>query len=234
MSRQNPRSCKDIQDPRSYQDFQDPRSCQDIQAEIQDLTSKFKMSRQNLRSFQDTQEDLSKILARYSRCRTLDYFSIHVCVQFEQPWYSQALINGFPVLLYGKVIILDHKYHAFLQTLGNSQIQLFPLFSQVLQGVQVVSQDNGVLLLSFDDGCVSELVGCLNSDIKEVVRQFQEKNRFSPEFIPEMTEIISNCVRDLVRNAVASQVRFILQILKTRLCQVWFLLLITFSLKIPF
>ena len=81
------------------------------------------------------------------------------------------------------------------------------LFLQVLQGVTVVSQENGVLLLAFDDGCVSELVGCLNSDIKEVVRQFQEKNRFSPEFIPEMTDIISNCVRDLVRNAVASQVQ---------------------------
>ena len=38
MSRQNPRSCQDIQDPRSYQDFHDPRSCQDIQ----DFTKKFK------------------------------------------------------------------------------------------------------------------------------------------------------------------------------------------------
>ena len=35
------------------QDFQDPRSCQDIQDEIKDLT---KMSRQNVRSFQDSQE----------------------------------------------------------------------------------------------------------------------------------------------------------------------------------
>ena len=48
-----PRSC---QDPRSYQDFQDPRSCQDIQDEIQDFTKKFKMSRQNLRSWQDIQD----------------------------------------------------------------------------------------------------------------------------------------------------------------------------------
>ena len=38
------------------QDFQDPRSCQDIQDEIQDLTKKFKISIQNLRSFQDIQE----------------------------------------------------------------------------------------------------------------------------------------------------------------------------------
>ena len=42
--------------PRSCQDFQDPRSCQDIQDEIQDLTNKFKMSKQNPRSFQDIQE----------------------------------------------------------------------------------------------------------------------------------------------------------------------------------
>ena len=54
--RKNPRSCQDIQDPRSYQDFQYPRSCQDIQDEIQDHTKKFKISRQNLRSFQDIQE----------------------------------------------------------------------------------------------------------------------------------------------------------------------------------
>ena len=53
MSRQNPRPCQDIQDPRSYQDFQDPRSSQ---GGIQDLTKKFKMSRQNLRSFQYIQE----------------------------------------------------------------------------------------------------------------------------------------------------------------------------------
>ena len=45
--RRNPRSCQDIRDPRSYQDFQD---------ETQDLTKKFKTSRQNLRSFQDIQE----------------------------------------------------------------------------------------------------------------------------------------------------------------------------------
>ena len=56
MSRQNPRSCQDIQDSRFYQDFQVPRSCQDIRDEIQDLTKKFKMSRQNLKSFQDIQE----------------------------------------------------------------------------------------------------------------------------------------------------------------------------------
>ena len=30
MSRQNPRSCQDIQDPKSCQDFQNPRSCQDV------------------------------------------------------------------------------------------------------------------------------------------------------------------------------------------------------------
>ena len=40
MSRENPRSCQDIEDPRSYRDFQDPRTCQDIQDEIQDLTKK--------------------------------------------------------------------------------------------------------------------------------------------------------------------------------------------------
>ena len=51
-----PRSWQDIQDPRSYQDFQDPISCQDNQDQIQDLTKKFKMSRQNLRSWQDIQE----------------------------------------------------------------------------------------------------------------------------------------------------------------------------------
>ena len=33
-----------------------PRSCQDIQDEIQDLTKKLKMSRQDLRSIQDIQE----------------------------------------------------------------------------------------------------------------------------------------------------------------------------------
>ena len=42
--------------PRSCQDFQYTRSRQDIQDEIQDHTKKFKMSRQNLRSFQDIQE----------------------------------------------------------------------------------------------------------------------------------------------------------------------------------
>ena len=56
MSRQNPRSCQDIRNPRSYLDFQDPRPCQYIQGEIQDLTKKFTMSRQHLRSFQDTQK----------------------------------------------------------------------------------------------------------------------------------------------------------------------------------
>ena len=70
-----------------------------------------------------------------------------------------------------------------------------------------MSHEGEILTLSFDDGCASELVGCLNNDIKEVVRQFQEKNRFSPEFIPEMAEIIATCVRDLVKNAVASQVQ---------------------------
>ncbi|XP_075258237.1 uncharacterized protein LOC142355994 [Convolutriloba macropyga] len=79
--------------------------------------------------------------------------------------------------------------------------------SKVLQGVTVVSHEGDTLTLSFDEACASELVGCLNNDIKEVVRQFQEKNRFSPEFIPEMAEIIANCVRDLVKNAVASQVQ---------------------------
>ena len=77
----------------------------------------------------------------------------------------------------------------------------------MLQGVTVVSHEGDTLTLSFDEACASELVGCLNNDIKEVVRQFQEKNRFSPEFIPEMAEIIANCVRDLVKNAVASQVQ---------------------------
>ena len=56
MPKQNPRSSQDIQDPGSYQDFQDPRSYQDIQDENQDLTKTFKMSRQNLRSFQDIPE----------------------------------------------------------------------------------------------------------------------------------------------------------------------------------
>ncbi|XP_063721417.1 uncharacterized protein LOC134848015 [Symsagittifera roscoffensis] len=79
--------------------------------------------------------------------------------------------------------------------------------SKVLQGVSVISHDGDVLTLAFDDACASELVGCLNNDIKEVVRQFQEKNRFSPEFIPEMAEIIATCVRDLVKNAVASQIQ---------------------------
>jgi len=79
--------------------------------------------------------------------------------------------------------------------------------SKVLQGVNVISHEGEVLTLAFDEACVSELVGCLNNDIKEVVRQFQEKNRFSPEFIPEMAEIIATCVRDLVKNAVASQVQ---------------------------
>ena len=41
---------------RSYAGFQDPRSCQDIQDEIEELTKKFKMSRQNLCFFQDIQE----------------------------------------------------------------------------------------------------------------------------------------------------------------------------------
>ena len=56
VSRQNSRSCQEIQDQRSYQEFQESRSCHDIQDEIQDLPKKFKMSRQILKSFQDIQE----------------------------------------------------------------------------------------------------------------------------------------------------------------------------------
>ena len=66
---------QDILDPRSYLDFQDPRLCQDIQNEIQDLTKEFKMSRQNLRSFQDVQE--CKIFLRSWR-------DIHVVERWER------------------------------------------------------------------------------------------------------------------------------------------------------
>ena len=72
MSRQNPRSCQDIQDPRSYQDFEDPRSCQDIQDDIQDLTEKFKMARQNLRSFQDIQEFLKIFLRSWQNIQDVE------------------------------------------------------------------------------------------------------------------------------------------------------------------
>ena len=68
MSRQNPRSCQDIQDPRSYQDFQDPRSCQDIQNEIQDLNQEIQDVKIKHKIFPrySRVQDFSEILAKYS------------------------------------------------------------------------------------------------------------------------------------------------------------------------
>ena len=52
---------------------------------------------------------------------------------------------------------------------------------------------------------MSELVGSVERDMKEVIRQFEEKNRFSPEYLPEMTDIIARVVRELIAAAISSQ-----------------------------
>ena len=60
-----------------------PRSCQDIQDEIHDLSKKFNMTRQNLRSFQDIQ-DFKKIFLRSWQD-----------IQDVKRWHSVLLYLGY-------------------------------------------------------------------------------------------------------------------------------------------